>query len=321
MILTVTLNPLLERRFLFHDVQFNNENRGGSAVLKAGGKGINVSRQLNFLNVDNTALTFLGGINGKILKEVLQKENIKNVSIHTVEETRDSAVIVDESSGNISTFFRSNSKVSLNEVDEFKEKLKKMIENCEMVIFAGSSPCVEADRIFPYGIGIANEFDKISICDTYGTHLKNCIEKSPTIIHNNISETEKSLNVSLKSEKEKIDFLNYLYDKGVKQAYLTDGENPVFASNFDYHFKLEVPKIKPIDPTGSGDSFVAGIAYAWHNALTFEEALTVASLLGAANASRFEVCNVSIEEIENLKTQIKVSPIGKIMKTLDVTPS
>ncbi len=320
MILTVTLNPLLERRFVFKNLNFNSENRNGSSSLKAGGKGINVSRQLNFLNIDNIALTFLGGLNGKALKEILIKENIKNVSIHTKDETRDAAIIVDESSSKILTFFRSDSILFLNEVNEFIEKLKKMIENCEMVIFSGSSPCKEADAIFPFGIEYANKLDKISICDTYGNHLKDCIEKSPTIIHNNVSEVERSLNISLKSESEKIEFLNQLYLKGIKQSYLTDGEKSFYASNFDYQFKIEIPQIEVVDSTGSGDSFVAGIAYSWHNALTFEENLITSTSLGAANASHLNTCDVYLDEIENLKSNVKISPIGKKMKTLDVTP-
>ena len=146
-----------------------------------------------------------------------------------------------------------------------------MIEMCEMVIFSGSSPCEETDSIFPFGINIANKLDKISICDTYGKHLNDCLEAEPTIIHNNISEIENSLSLNLKKENDKLDFLNHLYKKGIKQAYLTDGANQIYASNFDFHFKIENPTIKAIDATGSGDAFTAGIVYAWHNNLTFKK--------------------------------------------------
>ena len=284
MILTITLNPLLERRLIFNQIFFERENRGGRRELKAGGKGINVSRQLNNFNTDNFAFTFLGGNNGKILKDVLVNENIKFSSVRMNEETREAFVIVDESKKKVSTFFSLNSKVSTSEAGEFKTKLEKMIENCEIVVFAGSSPCEEADPIFPYGIKLANKYDKISICDTYGAHLSNCIESSPTILHNNIPEIEKSLNVSLKDEKSKLEFLDHLYEKNIKQAFLTDGEGITFASNFDYHYKVENPSIDVYDATGSGDSFVAGVAYSWHHNLTFEECLALASSLGISNA-------------------------------------
>jgi 1-phosphofructokinase family hexose kinase len=320
MILTVTINPLLERRFLFKKISVGCENRNGREKLDAGGKGINVSRQLNFLNTDNVSLTFMGGTNGKIFREILIKERIKAVPIRINTETREAIVVTDKSSGKVTTFFGSNSQISSNEVDEYLNKLEKMIENCEIVIFSGSSSCKETDIIFPFGIETANKFDKISICDTYGNHLKDCIEKAPTIIHNNILETEKSLNISLKTKKEKNDFLNYLYSKGVKQSYLTNGELIAYAANFDFHYEIETPKIETIDSTGSGDGFVAGIAYSLHNDLTFEEGLAVASSIGALNAGRLEVCSILISEIEKFKMLIKISPVGKKMKILDVTP-
>ena len=320
MILTVTLNPLLERRLIFNCISFDKENRGGRRELKAGGKGINVSRQLNHLNTDNFAFTFLGGNNGKILKDVLLNEGIKFSSVRMNEETREAFVAVDESRKKVSTFFSLNSKVSLNEADELRNKLEKMIENCEIVVFSGSSPGEEANSIFPYGIELANKYDKISICDTYGSHLSNCIDNAPTILHNNVQEIEKSLNISLNDEKSKIEFLDNLYSKNIKQVFLTDGDGITFASNFEYHYKIENPVINVYDATGSGDSFVAGVAYSWHHNLTFEECLVLASSLGISNAKRYDVCNVKPEEIEEIKPLVKITSIGKKMKTIDVTP-
>jgi tagatose 6-phosphate kinase len=320
MILTVTINPLLERRFLFDQILIGYENRNGKEVLSAGGKGINVSRQLNFLSAENVSLTFLGGTNGKIIREILSKEGIKIVPVRIQNETREAVVVFDESSARVTTFFSSNTKILKDEVDEFLKKMEKMIENCEIVVFSGSSACNETDVIFPFGIETANKYDKISICDTYGSHLKNCIEKSPTVIHNNVYETEKSMNISLNSVKDKLEYLDYLYNNGIKQSYLTDGELTAFASNFDFHFEFISPKIKTIDSTGSGDGFVAGLAYALYKDLTFEEGLSVASAIGALNAGRLEVCNINPDEINEFKKSVIISPIGKKMKTLDVKP-
>ena len=42
MILTVTINPLLERRLAFKKISFGYQNRNGQGQLKSGGKGLNV---------------------------------------------------------------------------------------------------------------------------------------------------------------------------------------------------------------------------------------------------------------------------------------
>ena len=320
MILTVTINPLLERRFAFEKILSGSESRQGTEELKAGGKGINVSRQLNKLNVQNLAFTFLGGNNGKLLKEVLLREGIDFTFVRTSTETRNAVVAIDKSQKAVTTLFGRNAEVSEVETDEFKTKLEKMIQNCEAVVFSGSSPCKTTDSIFPFGIEMANKYDKISLCDTYGNHLKDCIDAGPTIIHNNIEETEKSLSFSLNTEKEKYDYLDFLYSKNIKQAYMTDGGKEAYCSNFDYHFRVKLPEVKSIDPTGSGDSFVAGIIYGWHNNLTFENSLYIASSLGVANAISFDTSNALLKDAEVFNNSILIQPVGKKMKIVDVSP-
>jgi fructose-1-phosphate kinase PfkB-like protein len=46
MILIITLNPLLERRFSYQQAVLGSVNRNAVTKISAGGKGINVSRQL-----------------------------------------------------------------------------------------------------------------------------------------------------------------------------------------------------------------------------------------------------------------------------------
>lgn len=320
MILTLTLNPLLERRYYYQSIDLSSVNRNGKLIIKAGGKGINVNRQLNKLGIKNIALLFTGGINGKLIRETLRAEKINFSEIITKDESRDAAIIVDQSADKVYSFFETDSLVSSAEAEDFILKMEKAITTCEIVVFSGSSPCKEADSIFVEGINIANKLDKISVCDTYGRHLQECFNASPTIIHNNIDEIRTSLGLSLRSETDHINFLNMLYEKGIKQAYITDGGNPIYASNFDFHYKATPPEISIVDSTGSGDAFVAGIVYGWHNKLNFEQQLRFATALGAFNAKSLEVCDVEIADADSLAEKIKIEAIGKRLKEIDDSP-
>jgi len=320
MVLTITLNPLLERRYSFLNVKFNTENRTAKKILKAGGKGINVSRQLNKLGIENIALTFTGGVNGKLFKEILRKEGISITDIQIKEETRDAAIIIDSSTNQLSTFFSANNLVSETEVHSFIDKMERMISTCEIVVFSGSSPCQTTDSIFAKGIEIANKHDKISICDTYGTHLQDCFDASPTILHNNVEEIESSLKIQLKTESEKLVLLNSLYSKGIKQVYITNGCKPFYSSNFDFHYKVTVPKIEAMDSTGSGDSFVAGITCGWHNKLAFEEQLALASAIGICNAKTLDTSSVEKDDVDKILNKIIIKPVGKRLKIISDKP-
>lgn len=321
MILTVTLNPLLERRLFFDSVEFGKDNRSKNEIYSAGGKGINVSRQLNLLGIKNYAFTFLGGNNGKIFRNLLNQEKIEFGFFSTKSETRSAQLIIDEKSKKLTTFFGKNSTVTKEEAEEFKAKLNKMIRNCSIVVFSGSSPSEETDDIFSYGISSAHQYDKISVLDTYGNHLSKSIDASPTVIHNNKHEIEKSLDVDLANEKSILEYLQFLYSKKIKLAFVTDGPYTAYASKYDFHYKIIPPEISALDGTGSGDAFVAGLVYGIENSLVFDAFVKIAIALGAANASTLETCSVTHERMNELVDKVRIEPIGKKMKIIDDSPN
>jgi fructose-1-phosphate kinase PfkB-like protein len=272
------------------------------------------------VNTHNSGLTFAGGAYGKLFRESVRTEGLNVSFIHTKSETRICSVIIYPGEKKVQYYFGENSNITKDETDKFITQMEKMIQNCKIVVFSGSSACKETEEIFPTGIELANKFNKISICDTYGRHLEDCLSASPQIVHNNREEVTSSLNVKLQNESSIIEYLNLLYKKDIKQAYLTDGARNYYASNFDFYYKVAVPKIGAVDSTGSGDALVAGIAYSWHNNLTFEHQTKFATALGIVNATKIDVCNVSTDEANEIIESVKVEPLGKKVKIINDTP-
>jgi fructose-1-phosphate kinase PfkB-like protein len=139
-------------------------------------------------------------------------------------------------------------------------------------------------------------------------------------VHNNVEEVVNSLRINLNEEKDRLIFLDSLYSRGIKQVYLTDGDKNVYASNFDFHYKVRVPNLKGVDSTGSGDAFVAGIAYGWQNNFVFDEQIKFATALGVANAQMFDVCNVPVDGARRFVEFVELHPIGKKIKIIDDKP-
>ena len=320
MILIVTLNPLLERRFAYQNISLGNINRNAITSIAVGGKGINVSRQLKKLGIKSFNYFFSGGNDGKIFRDILKKDDFDFSFVATKSETRNAAVIISEQEKNVTSYFSENFNILQNEADEFKSKLDKMIQNCEIVVFSGSSPCKETDSIIPFGIELANKYDKISICDTYGSSLKDCIDATPTIIHNNYVEVENSFNLKLDNEEAILAFINNLYKKNIKRVFLTNGSNNFYASNFDYFYKVKPIQIQSVDATGSGDSFVAAIVKGWVNSDVFEDTLKYSTALAGLNAATFNVSLVDGLEANRFKDKVEIYPVGKKTKTIDDSP-
>lgn len=321
MVLTVTTNPLLEFRYEIETLNPASTMRALKDYNYAGGKGINVSRQLNKLGIKNHALLFLGGMNGKKLRKALDHDSIQYSVVNTHAETRAASVMIDSDKNETTTVIGNNSLPDTKEIDEFKSRLGKMMANCSTVVFAGSSPSDEAAEIFTYGIELANKLDKVSLLDTYGNSLQACIDAGPTMLHNNVNEFEDSLSLTLSTEKEKLELLDYLYSKGIKLAFVTDGTKNSYASKFDFKYKITTPAVDAKDATGSGDAFVAGTIYGFEKSMVFEDIMKFGSAAGAANAISFETCSSEISHIEKLQTGIEVNHVGKKMKIINDDPT
>ena len=69
MIYTVTLNPSIDYVVETDKLKIGEVNRYNKEELYPGGKGINVSLMLKELQVENTALGFLGGFIGEIYRK------------------------------------------------------------------------------------------------------------------------------------------------------------------------------------------------------------------------------------------------------------
>src|SRR5437764_10012999 len=99
MILTVTLNPCLDKS-LFVERNVPTESLRPARVLDlAGGKGVNVARALNALAEPNRALLPVGGCPGADTADLGRREGLDLITVPISGRTRTAVTIREESTG------------------------------------------------------------------------------------------------------------------------------------------------------------------------------------------------------------------------------
>jgi 1-phosphofructokinase len=96
MIVTVTLNPALDRTLTVPSITFNEMIRATATRLDWGGKGFNVARALRAPGQDVLATGFVGGATGRMLEQGLNDLDIATDFVHIAGETRTNVVITDQ---------------------------------------------------------------------------------------------------------------------------------------------------------------------------------------------------------------------------------
>ena len=82
-----------------------------------------------------------------------------------------------------------------------------------------------------------------------------------TILKCNLLEAELLSNIKVKSENNYKDIILYFIDIGVNKVFITLGENGVIYGDANGFYKIDIDYLKPMNTTGAGDSFMAGLLY------------------------------------------------------------
>ncbi|WP_364388975.1 PfkB family carbohydrate kinase, partial [Amycolatopsis sp. NPDC051061] len=87
------------------------------------------------------------------------------------------------------------------------------------------------------------------------------------------------------------------------------GRNGAFAKHGDVFYKVDIPDIPVVNPVGSGDSTVAGIASALNSKKSDADLLKHAMTLGMLNAQETMTGHVNMTNYETLNSQIGVKEV------------
>ncbi|WP_159559571.1 1-phosphofructokinase [Streptococcus halichoeri] len=254
MIYTVTLNPSIDFIVRLDHLELGNVNRMVSDDKFVGGKGINVSRILKRLAIDNVATGFIGGFTGRFVEEGLIKEGINPEFIKVNEDTRINVKIKANSETEINGTGPTISQEQLESLEAILAGLSKE----DTVVFAGSAPASLGNHIYNVLIPIAKQAGAEVVCDFEGQTLLDALEYQPLLVKPNNHELAAIFGVELDGLDAIETYARQILAKGAKHviismagdgALLVTKEAAYFAKPITGHVKNSV---------GAGDSMVAG---------------------------------------------------------------
>ena len=98
-IATLTLNPSIDNACEADTVRHTQKTRTFNERMDPGGGGINVARVLSRLGADVHAFYLAGGITGRLLDELLERERVARTRLDIADDTRMSVAVYERSTG------------------------------------------------------------------------------------------------------------------------------------------------------------------------------------------------------------------------------
>lgn len=304
MITTVTLNPMLDKTVFVTAVRTGAIVRASGIDLVVGGKGVNVSRQLSRLGMPTVATGFLGGEIGTLLQRLLDEEGLQHRFVRVAGMTREGVTYLDEA-GVMTSVFEPPHAVTREDVARLVTVCGDLTPTSAWIVCCGSSPSPDADLVYRDLIRNARATGKRSALDSYGAPLRAGIEAVPDLLKINRHEYEQTSGKPASSEAEVLAALDALRGAGIRTVVLTDGERAVYAADPASVWRVVPPVITSVNPTGSGDSMLAGMLFGIEQGWEMPDWLSLGVAAGAANASVREVSASSRATIDGFLDRIR----------------
>lgn len=303
MIYTCTLNPSVDYILHVEEFQAGGLNRGENPFYYPGGKGINVSRVLSRLKIENTALGFLGGFTGAFLQQALESENVQHDFIKVDTTTRINLKLKSKAETEINgpgpDITQEQIDALFTQFDQFKEG--------DYFVASGSVPKQMEDSFYKKAAEICAKKGVKMIADTSSKALKSISESDLFLIKPNHHELGELFNTEIRSVEDAVHYGKILNKQGSKHVIISMGGEGAVYINKETCLRAKAP-VRPVKNTvGAGDSTVAGFVAAISQNESPETAFRLAVASGSATAFQEDLCTLA--DVNELKDKIEITAI------------
>lgn len=305
-IITVTMNPSIDKVVTVEDFSIGQTNRIVNERLDPGGKGINVSKALQTYGIDQVATGVLAGKNGKNLLSMLKTYKFRKDFLMVPGETRINLKIKDLKSGTITEVNEPGHPLRNEDIEKFFGKLRKYLRNSEIVIFSGSLPLDTTDCFYTAAIQMSAQLKNRVIFDADRSALKIGIQSKPHAIKPNLAELERLTGKVLDTyDKIRIEVIR-LAKTGIETILVSMGEKgAVFHSN-GTTWRVEPLEVEVKSTIGAGDAMVAALAYCMLNGLSPEETARITVAAGCLTVAEEGSQMASWQDIRKVYEKVNI---------------
>ncbi|MEU9254834.1 1-phosphofructokinase family hexose kinase [Streptomyces sp. NPDC048270] len=304
MILTVTLNTALDVTYRVPRLLPHASHRVADVSERPGGKGVNVARVLAALGHEVTATGFTGGPVGAVVRGLLERSpGVVDALVPCAGTTRRTVAVVDEASGDTTQFNEPGPLITAAEWSRFLERYEELLAaGARAVALCGSLPPGVPVGAYAVLVRAARAAGVPVLLDTSGEALRRGVAARPEIIKPNAAEL-----AELTGSREPLPATRDARRRGAHAVVTSLGPDGLLAATPEGAWRAAPPRALAGNPTGAGDSAVAGLLSALAEGLDWPERLTRAVALSAATVHAPAAGEFDPRTYEEVRGSVKVT--------------
>jgi 6-phosphofructokinase 2 len=306
LIVTLTLNPAIDRTIGVDYLAFEDRSYIESSSESAGGRGLNSSRVIDSFGGKTLALTISGGRSGVRLREYLRNESFPSRTVTVGQDIRTNLTITDRRGLTVNLNER-GPELTGAEVGRIERSVARTMDRAKWLLLCGSAPPGVPPSFYAKLIALARRKRVRTLLHASGEALREGIAARPSVVTPNQSEAERLLDRSLLTRAQCLQAAAEIASLGPDAVVLSLASRGAVASFHDGLFEAIPPQIDAVCPIGAGDALTA--AYAWRmnkGRSTAADALRWGVAAGTASSLLPGMSYASLADTESMYHRIEI---------------
>ncbi len=283
-IITVTLNPAIDRTVTIANFAAGTVNRVEQVQDHPGGKGVNVAVTLADAGHTVAATGFLGRENATSFEDLFARKGIADQFIRIAGRTRVGIKIIDPVQQQTTDINFPGPAPAPPDLDTLRARLTA--SPAPWVVLAGSLPTGVAPTLYRDLIGTLKAQGRNVVLDTSGEPLAAALAAAPRIIKPNIHELEALMGRPLPHRGAVIASAQELLAAGIGLVVISMGSAGALFVTSREAVRAVPPQVVARSTVGAGDAMVAGIVAAQARGYSLEATARLATAFAVDAISR-----------------------------------
>jgi 1-phosphofructokinase len=304
-VVTVTLNPAIDRTVTISNFKAGAVNRVESIRSNPGGKGVNVAAALADHGHGVAVTGFLGRSNAGAFEELFSRKKISDHFVRISGQTRIGIKITDPVRAETTDINFPGPAPTAEEVAMVRAQIAAL--DAEWFVVAGSLPPGLDAGIYRDLVGDLRRRGRQVLLDTSGDPFPLALAAHPTAIKPNIHEFEAYVGRALPNEKEIVAAAREVIGRGIELVVVSMGKDGACFVTAHESVVARPPDIEVKSTVGAGDAMVAGILAGQLQKLSLRDCARLATAFSIDSLTRLESGLSSRSAIETAMQKVTVA--------------
>jgi 1-phosphofructokinase family hexose kinase len=305
LIVTLTINPTIDRVISVDRLAFEDRAYINSTRESAGGRGINASCVINSFGGTTLAVLISGGDAGKRLQEHLTCDGLPNEIVPIENEIRTNLTITDKH-GLTVNLNETGPTLSKGEVARVEKAVKGTLDRASWLMICGSIPPGVPASLYGSLIAAARRKKVKTLLHADGEALRQGIEERPTVATPNQQEAERLLGRTLLTRTQYLEAAERIRVMGPESVVLSLGSRGAVGAFREGLYEALPPRVDAVCPIGAGDALSAAYTWAMNRKDNPVEAMRWGVAAGTASARVPGMKFATLEQTKEIYKQVEL---------------